>query len=99
MAKKLMRPVDGSILVYRRDAPDNKRVRPGKWLAADSMGKAAHYLYLDDFSPHENVSRIREARASMKLHRIESALTKPPLLPTVPSAPRRRSSSDFGRAA
>ena len=94
-----MRPVDGSTLINRPDAPDNKRVRPGKWLAADSMEKAAHYLYLDDFSPDENGSRIREARYVKKPRQIESALTMLPLLPTVPSAQRTRSNSDFGRAA
>jgi len=89
--KKLMRLVDGSISINRPDVPDNKRVDPGKLLAPDSMGKAAHYPCLDDSFPHDNALRIREARASTRLRRIGLVLTKLPLSPIVPSARRRRS--------
>lgn len=80
-----MRPVDGSISINRPDVPDNKRVHPGKLLAPDAMGKAAHYLCLDDSSLHENVSRIREARAAKKPCQIESALIKLLPLPAMES--------------
>ena len=94
-----MRPVDGSASINRRDILDNKQIDRGKMYVPDPMGKAAHCLCLDGFSLDENVLGFREARAAMRLQRIESTLTKPPLFPIVPNAPRRRSDSDFGREA
>ena len=93
--KKLMRPVDGSISINRPNVPDNKRIDPGTLMAPDSMEKAAHYPCLDDSVPHDNALHIRAVRALRRPHSIESALTKLPLSPTVPSARRRRSNSDL----
>jgi len=56
-----MRPVDGSSLINRSDVSDNRRGRTSKWLALDSLGKAAHYLCLDDSSLDENVSCTRRS--------------------------------------
>jgi hypothetical protein len=89
-----MRPVDGSISINRPNIPGNRPIDSGKSMALDWTGKVEHSPCFDDSVPHENVLRIREARALKRPHPIESALTKLPLSPTVPNAPRRRSNSD-----
>ena len=64
-----MRPVDGSISISRPNVPDNKPIDSGKSMVLDGTGKAERYPYLDDFVPHENALRIREARALRRRQR------------------------------
>ena len=94
-----MRPVDGSISINRLNVPDNKPIDSGKSMALDWTGKAEHYPCLDDCVPHENVFRIREARALRRPHPIESALIKPLLSPILSTVLHGHSNSDSGLEA
>ena len=94
-----MWPIDDSISINRPNVPDNKPIDSGKSMALDWTGKAEHYPCLDDFVPHENALRIREARALRRPHPIESALTKLLLSPILPTVLHGHSNSDSGLEA